>query len=263
MPTGDERGTSPPKKEAVLQIAVIQFPGSNADWDALHVARDVLGADARYVFHKEKELGPADAVVIPGGFSYGDYLRPGAIARFSPITEALVSFAKAGGPILGICNGFQILTELQLLPGALTRNAHLRFECRDIHLRPEGKGAFTDAISSGAPLRMPIAHADGRYQCDAQTLQELEDNGRVAFRYCDAAGHVPTDDNARDASGLRINPNGSLGAIAGVYDAGGRVLGMMPHPERASEAVLGGREKRADGLSIFLSLKAHLEGEGQ
>ena len=262
MPKDDERGTSAPKEEAALKIAVIQFPGSNADWDALHVARDVLGADARYVFHKNKELGEADAVIIPGGFSYGDYLRPGAIARFSPITDALVSFAKAGGAILGICNGFQILTELQLLPGALTRNAHLRFECRDIHLRPEGEGAFTRGISA-ATLRMPIAHADGRYQCDADTLKELEDNGRIAFRYCDADGRVPTDDDARDESGLRINPNGSLGSIAGVYDDTGRILGMMPHPERASEAVLGGRKENVGGLSIFHALKAHLEGEGR
>lgn len=246
-----------------MRIAVIQFPGSNADWDALHVARDVLGADARYVFHKEKELGAADAVVIPGGFSYGDYLRPGAIARFSPISEALVSFAKSGGPILGICNGFQILTELQLLPGALTRNSHLRFECRDIHLRREGDGAFSGTIESGAALRMPIAHADGRYQCDPETLKRLEDEGRVAFRYCDAKGRVPADDDARGEDGLRINPNGSVDAIAGVYDAGGKILGMMPHPERASEAVLGGRAQNAAGLSIFLSLKAHLEGAGQ
>lgn len=263
LPADDERGTSAPKEEAILKIAVIQFPGSNADWDALHVARDVLGADARYVFHKSTELGDADAVIIPGGFSYGDYLRPGAIARFSPITHALVAFAKAGGPILGICNGFQILTELQLLPGALTRNAHLRFECRDIHLRREGDGAFTNGITPNKPLRMPIAHADGRYQCAPETLKQLEDKGRVAFRYCDATGSVPTDDDARDASGLRINPNGSLGSIAGIYDDTGRILGMMPHPERASEGVLGGRKQQADGLSIFQSLKAHLEGAGQ
>lgn len=245
-----------------MRIAVIQFPGSNADWDALHVARDVLGADARYVFHKERELGPADAVIIPGGFSYGDYLRPGAIARFSPISEAIVDFAKGGGCVLGICNGFQILTELQLLPGALTRNAHLRFECRDIHLRPEGEGAFTLG-SDKRPLRMPIAHADGRYQCDPETLRALEENGRVAFRYCDAKGHVPGEDDARGADGLPINPNGSANAIAGVYDETGRILGMMPHPERASEAVLGGRRGNADGLSIFHSLKTHLEGARQ
>ena len=239
-----------------MRIAVIQFPGSNADWDALHAARDVLGADANLVFHKETDLGAPDAVIVPGGFSYGDYLRPGAIAGFSPITNALREFAKSGGPVLGICNGFQVLTELGLLPGALTRNAHLRFECRDVHLRRESGGAFTEEIPEGAVLRVPIAHADGRYHCDDETRRQLEGDGRIAFRYCDAKGQVPEDADQAGPDGLPLNPNGSLAAIAGIYDEGKRVLGMMPHPERASEAILGSD----DGLSVFLCLRAHLEG---
>ena len=243
-----------------MRIAVIQFPGSNADWDALHAARDVLGADAHLVFHKETELGSPDAVIIPGGFSYGDYLRPGAIARFSPITEALQVFAKKGGPILGICNGFQVLTELGLLPGALTRNAHLRFECREIHVRRESAGAFTEQIAEGTVLRIPIAHADGRYYCDDETRRALESDGRIAFRYCDASGRVPGSPGETgsevDSEGLPFNPNGSVGAIAGIYDANKRILGMMPHPERASEMILGSD----DGLAIFECLRAYLNG---
>jgi len=230
-----------------VKIAVIVFPGSNADWDALHTARDVLGADARYVFHKERELGEVDAVIIPGGFSYGDYLRAGAIACFSPIAEAVSAFANAGGPVIGICNGFQILTELGLLPGALTRNQHLRFECGFVHVCVQGRGAFTRDIPEGTVLRMPVAHAEGRYQCDAQTLERLQKDGRVAFRYCDAAGVV----------GEGPTLNGSLDEIAGVYNEARNVLGLMPHPERASEAILGSD----DGLMIFNSLSSHLEGK--
>ena len=226
-----------------MKIAVIRFPGSNADWDALHAARDVLGADAYYVFHKETSLGQADAVIIPGGFSYGDYLRPGAIAGFSPISEAIVAFAHAGKPVLGICNGFQVLTELGLLDGALTRNAHLRFECRDIHVRVESPGPFT-ATDPGRVLRLPIAHADGRFQCDRDTLSKLTDNQQIALRYCDASGQV----------GGEANPNGSIDDIAGIYNEPKNVLGLMPHPERASESILG----NADGLTMFESLKTHL-----
>ncbi|HSN84800.1 MAG TPA: phosphoribosylformylglycinamidine synthase subunit PurQ [Polyangiales bacterium] len=228
-----------------MRVAVIQFPGSNADWDALHAVRDVLGADAWYVFHKRTSLGDADAVVIPGGFSYGDYLRAGAIAGFSPIVSAIREFAGRGGPILGICNGFQILTEMGLLPGALTRNAHLRFECRDVYVRVETEGPFTD-MGKGSVLRLPIAHADGRYHTTDRGLAELERHGQVAFRYSTRRGGAPDGSNA--------NPNGSVGDIAGVYNREKNVLGMMPHPERASETILG----NDDGLAIFQSLRRHL-----
>ena len=228
-----------------MKIAVVQFPGSNADWDALHTVRDVVGAHAWYAFHKSHALGDADAVVIPGGFSYGDYLRAGAIAGFSPIVSSIREFAERGGPILGICNGFQILTEMGLLPGALTRNAHLRFECRDIHLRVESNGPFTD-MDEGTVLRLPIAHADGRYHITEAGLADLDAHGQVAFRYCTQHGDPP---GATDA-----NPNGSVSDIAGVYNRQKNVLGMMPHPERASEAILG----NDDGLSLFESLRRHL-----
>lgn len=224
-----------------MNIAVVVFPGSNADFDALHVARDVLGADARYVFHKETSLGGADAVIVPGGFSYGDYLRAGAIACYSPIAAALRSFAEQGGPVLGICNGFQILTELKLLPGVLTRNRHLRFECRDVHIRVEAAGHFTHNVPTGRVLRLPIAHAEGRYQCDPTTLASLQEHGQIAFRYCDANGRI----------GQGPSVNGSLDEIAGVYNRQKNVLGLMPHPERASEAVLGS----TDGLTLFTALR--------
>lgn len=229
-----------------MRVAVVQFPGSNADWDALHAVRDVVGAEAWYAFHKDTSLGSPDAVVVPGGFSYGDYLRAGAIARFSPIVDAVREFAASGGPVLGICNGFQILTEMGLLPGALTRNAHLRFECRDIHVRIENEGVFTRA-TAGRVLRLPIAHADGRYQCSQETLAALERNDQVAFRYCTRDGNAP--------GGGHANPNGAVDDIAGVYNEAKNVLGMMPHPERASEAILG----NDDGLHLFHSLRAHLE----
>ena len=230
---------------APMKVAVVQFPGSNADWDALHTVRDVVGADAWYAFHKDRSLGEVDAVVIPGGFSYGDYLRAGAIAGFSPIVESVREFVSRGGPVLGICNGFQILTEMGLLPGALTRNAHLRFECRDVHLRVENEGPFTD-MGKGTVLRLPIAHADGRYHTTEAGLAELEAHGQVAFRYCTPRGEAPAGSDA--------NPNGSVSDIAGVYNRDKNVLGMMPHPERASEAILG----NDDGLSLFQSLRHHL-----
>ncbi|MEM9195668.1 MAG: phosphoribosylformylglycinamidine synthase subunit PurQ [Myxococcota bacterium] len=229
-----------------MRIAVLRFPGSNADWDSLHVARDVLDADAYYVFHKETSLRDANAVIVPGGFAYGDYLRPGAIACKSPIVASLREFAAAGGPVLGICNGFQILTELGLLPGALARNQQLRFECRDVHLKVETGGPFTMG-ATGSVLRLPIAHADGRYHCDADTLSMLEEGEQVAFRYCDAAGAV--------REGFPHNPNGSVANIAGIYNSKKNVLGMMPHPERASEAALGNDA----GLILFRCLEAFLK----
>jgi phosphoribosylformylglycinamidine synthase len=229
----------------MMKVAVVVFPGSNADWDALHVARDVLGADARYVFHKETELGAVDAVIVPGGFAHGDYLRCGAIARFSPIADAIRAFAEKGGPILGICNGFQVLTEMHLLPGALVRNAHLRFECRDVWLRVESGGPWTGAMEPGRVIRLPVAHGEGRYLCDAATLDRIEGERLVAFRYVGPDGE-------RDPRG---GPNGSVRDIAGVYNERRNVMGLMPHPERASEAILG----NDDGRWIFESLRRHLE----
>jgi len=230
-----------------VKIAVIRFPGSNADWDALHATRDVLGADARYVWHKDTSLEGFDAAVVPGGFSYGDYLRPGAIACYSPIVPALREFATQGRPVLGICNGFQVLTELHLLPGALTRNAQLKFECGDRWVRVEGRGAWTHTLEEGRVLRLPIAHADGRYQCDGETLKRLEGEGLVALRYCKPDGTVD--------EGFPTNPNGSMANIAGIYNDARNVLGLMPHPERASEAILG----NDDGFHLFDALRRHLE----
>ena len=221
-----------------MRAAVIQFPGSNADWDAYHALRDALGFQTQLVFHKEVSLPALDLIVIPGGFSYGDYLRAGAIARFSPIARAVVKAAQAGVPVLGICNGFQILTELGLLPGALGRNMSLRFVCKDVHLRAMHAGAFTS--DCGEVLRMPVAHGEGRYLCDADTLKRLHNEGRIAFQYADREGNVSVD----------ANPNGSVDNIAGIYDENRRVLGLMPHPERAASAQLGS----ADGLHVFRHL---------
>lgn len=229
-----------------MRVAILQFPGSNCDDDAMHVVARVLREEAKFVWHKEAALPPkTDAVVVPGGFSYGDYLRSGAIAAHAAIMDAVRAFAAAGGPVLGICNGFQILCEAGLLPGALTRNASLRFECRQVHVRVEGKPTpFTSAIPAGRVLRMPIAHADGRYVCDDGAA--LGTRGQVIFRYCDAAGGV-TDD---------ANPNGSLLGIAGVANERGNVVALMPHPERAAEAILG----EEGGRQIFESLRLSLTG---
>ncbi len=220
-----------------MLAAVVQFPGSNADFDAFYTLSRVLGVPTKYVFHKDSALPPGtDLVVLPGGFSYGDYLRCGAIARFAHIMPAVQAHADRGGLLLGICNGFQILTETGILPGALTRNAHLRFECRDVTLRVDGEGAFTQGMR-GETLRLPIAHGEGRYQADAVTLETLEREGRIALRY------APGPDD-----GLAWNPNGSLHDIAGIYGGPRRnVLGLMPHPERASEPALGS----ADGARLF------------
>jgi phosphoribosylformylglycinamidine synthase len=218
-----------------MQATVVVFPGSNADAEMIHTLRDVVGLRTATAWHRDAEL-PADTdlVAIPGGFSYGDYLRCGAIARTSPILAAVRRHAERGGYVIGVCNGFQILTEAGLLPGALTRNAHLRFECRDVWVTPTADGPFT----SGLPrvLRLPIAHAEGRYQAGHDELQHLEKAGLVALRYCDRAGAVTPE----------ANPNGSLDNIAGIYGGPARnVLGLMPHPERMSEPLLGGEDGRA------------------
>ncbi|CAN5902840.1 phosphoribosylformylglycinamidine synthase subunit PurQ [soil metagenome] len=228
-------------KLRLMNVAVIRYPGSNCDDDARHALETVCGADVKMVWHRETALGDTDAVLIPGGFSYGDYLRSGALAAMSPVMAAVKRFAERGGPVLGICNGFQILTEGGLLPGALMRNPALHFKCQDVHLCVERSDTlFTSAYELGQVLRLPIAHNEGRYYADTETLQRLEANRQVVFRYCDAAGEVS------DA----VNPNESLGHIAGIVNARGNVLGMMPHPERAVESLLGSE----DGLGLFRSL---------
>jgi phosphoribosylformylglycinamidine synthase subunit PurQ / glutaminase len=224
-----------------MNFAVLQFPASNCDQDALHVVNCVLGQSARFVWHKETSLGDVQAVIIPGGFSYGDYLRTGAIARFSPVMQAVQQFAANGGLVLGICNGFQILCEAGLLPGALIRNRSLQFRCEQVHLKAAtADSPFTNRIPAEQPLRIPIAHGEGCYFADAATLETLQANGRILFQYCDAAGAL-TD---------LANPNGSVLNIAGICNEARNVAGMMPHPERASEGVLGGE----DGRLIFESM---------
>jgi len=223
-----------------MHATVVVFPGSNADAEMIHTLRDLVGMTTVVAWHKDAELPQAtDLIAIPGGFSYGDYLRCGAIAKVSPIMPAIRRHAERGGYVLGVCNGFQILTEAGLLPGALTQNQHLRFECRDIFVTKVADGPFTTGI--GPVLRLPIAHAEGRYQADEATLGELERAGRVALRYCDAAGNVTTE----------ANPNGSVASIAGIYGGPKKnVLGLMPHPERMSEPMVGG----SDGRQLFDSV---------
>ena len=224
-----------------MRFGIAVFPGTWSDGDCYHVAKSVLGEDARYVWHKDTDLSDIDCVVLPGGFSYGDYLRTGAIARFSPVMEAVERFADAGGLVLGICNGFQILCEAGLLPGVLTRNHHVQFRCQWVDLRVESADTpFTSACKRGEVLRIPISHGEGSYYADPDTLAELNAGGRVVFRYCTTGGEATTD----------ANPNGSLENIAGIVNARGNVLGMMPHPERCCEAALGG----TDGRRIFESV---------
>lgn len=226
-----------------MKFGVVVLPGSNCDHDAVHVARDVLGAEVEVLWHKETDLRGADCVIIPGGFAYGDYLRAGALAKFAPVMEPIRRHAADGGMVFGICNGFQVITEAGLLPGALMRNEHLRFVSRDVFLRVEEINTpFTCELERGAVLRVPIAHGEGNYFADDATLDELERNRQVIFRYCDAEGRV-----TREA-----NPNGSARNIAGICNAGRNVLGMMPHPERCAEALLG----NTDGFGVFRSIAA-------
>jgi phosphoribosylformylglycinamidine synthase I len=224
-----------------MNFAVLQFPGSNCDQDVVHVLRNVLGHSARLVWHKDNSLGDADAVIIPGGFSYGDYLRTGAIARFSPIMAAVQTFAANGGLVLGVCNGFQILCEAGLLPGALIRNRSLQFRCEHVFLKTiTTDSPFTNQVPDGKLLRLPIAHGEGCYFADDETLAKLKANNQILWRYVDAQGEA--SENA--------NPNGSLDNIAGICNEQRNVAGLMPHPERASESILG----CADGRLIFESL---------
>ena len=226
-----------------LNIGVVVFPGSNCDHDCRHVVRDVLRQNVTMVWHKEASLTGLDAVILPGGFSYGDYLRTGAIARFSPVMQAVKQYAAEGGLVLGICNGFQILLEAGLLPGAMLRNKSLHFICRETYVKVENAATpFTNVCKSGQVLKIPIAHADGNYYTDPVTLASLQANAQVVFRYCTADGNVTPE----------ACPNGSLNNIAGIRNAEGNVLGMMPHPERCAESILGNE----DGRAIFQSMIA-------
>jgi len=230
-----------------MKFGVVILPGSNCDHDALHVAKDVLGADAEPLWHKDTDLKGADCVIVPGGFAYGDYLRAGALAKFAPIMEPIRRHAEAGGLVLGICNGFQVLTEVGLLPGALMRNQHLRFLSRDVHLRTEEIDTpFTNQLQAGEVFRVPIAHGEGNYFADEATLDALEANRQIIFRYCDAEGRLTPD----------ANPNGSARHIAGICNTRRNVLGMMPHPERCAESILG----NAEGLKIFKSIAESYAG---
>ncbi len=228
-----------------MNFAVLQFPGSNCDQDCVHVMKNVLGQSAHLVWHKDNSLSGFDAVLVPGGFSYGDYLRTGAIARFSPIMQAVQAFAAAGGPVLGICNGFQILCEAGLLPGALIRNRSLQFRCENVFLKsPTVDSPFTNRIPAGKLLRVPIAHGEGCYFADEQTIAQLKANNQILWQYVNAAGEATET----------ANPNGSVCNIAGVCNKARNVAGLMPHPERASESVLGCE----DGRLILESLVAWL-----
>jgi phosphoribosylformylglycinamidine synthase subunit PurQ / glutaminase len=234
---------------STITFAVVVFPGSNCDHDAYHAARHVLGQEAEFVWHKETSLKGADVVILPGGFSHGDYLRTGAIARFSPIMATVAAFARAGGAVLGICNGFQILLEAGLLPGAMLRNRDLKFHCEHVRVRVEQSDTpFTARALAGQVLRLPIAHGEGNYYAEPDVLRRLEHAKRVIFRYCDAEART-TDES---------NPNGSLDNIAGICNEGRNVVGLMPHPERACESVLGS----ADGLVLFESVISSLATEG-
>ncbi len=226
-----------------MRWGVVTFPGSNDDHDALYVVDHVLGEDAVSLWHKDRDLEGVDCVVLPGGFSYGDYLRCGAMARFSPIMESVSAFARAGGLVFGICNGFQVLCESGLLPGALIRNRGLRFVCTRVHLRlEETETPFTSRCTRGEILSIPIKHGEGCYVADARTLERLEENHQVVLRYVDASGRATAE----------ANPNGSLNNIAGIINEQRNVFGLMPHPEHATEKILGGE----DGLKFFQSVVA-------
>lgn len=228
-----------------MKFGIVTFPGSNCDYDAFHAVTEQLSEQAVYLWHKDRDLQGCDVIVLPGGFSYGDYLRAGAIARFSPIMTEVIAHAERGRPVLAICNGFQVACEAGLLPGALLRNASLRFISRPVHLRVENvQTQFTRAYEPHQILRIPVAHGEGRFAAHADTVTDLEDSGRVVFRYCDPAGNIVDVEN----------PNGSVNSIAGIVSARGNVLGMMPHPERAVDPLLG----TPDGVGVFESLLAQV-----
>lgn len=223
------------------KFGVVVFPGSNCDHDTYYVLRKVLNLNAVFLWHKQTSLENCDVIILPGGFSYGDYLRTGSIAKFSPIMNVLINFANNGGYVLGICNGFQVLLEAGLLPGVMIRNESLNFVCKDVYLKIENKGSiFTKGINESSSLKIPIAHGEGNYFADENTLNELEDNNQIVFKYCAKDGSIINE----------TNPNGSVMNIAGIVNKQGNVLGMMPHPERSSDPVLG----KTDGSLIFKAL---------
>ncbi|MFC1631274.1 phosphoribosylformylglycinamidine synthase subunit PurQ [Candidatus Omnitrophota bacterium] len=229
-----------------LKFGVVVFPGSNCDHDCFYVVKDVLSQPVEYIWHKDTKLDSLDCVILPGGFSYGDYLRCGAVARFSPLMDAIVKFANNGGLVIGICNGFQILLESGLLPGAMLRNTNLHFICKYVYLKTENTNTpFTNLCENNQILKIPIAHNEGNYYIDEPGLKEIEANGQVVFRYCNREGAVDQSSN----------PNGALANIAGITNAKGNVLGMMPHPERSAETELGSK----DGLLVFRSIAKWLE----
>ena len=232
-----------------MKFGVIVFPGSNCDHDAYHVISKHVGQPVDFIWHRDTDLSSYDAVILPGGFSYGDYLRAGALARFSPVMNSVKKFAASGRFVLGICNGFQILCEAGLLPGALIRNKNLHFICRHVNLKVENTHTpYTSEIEQGSVLSIPIAHAEGNYVCDDETFQQLEENNQIVFRYCDETGEI-TDE---------ANPNGARSNIAGICNLDRNVLGMMPHPERACENLLGSN----DGRNIFRSLTKAIAAHG-
>ena len=226
-----------------MKFGIVVFPGSNCDTDMMYALRDDLKQDVRMLWHKDKDISAfntSDCIVLPGGFSYGDYLRCGALARFSPIMESVIQFAKDGGKVLGVCNGFQILCEAGLLPGALLLNETQQFVCKNVYIKSEGMGNAMSIHSNNRPLKIPVAHGEGRYHADAATLQQLTDNKQVIFRYCDEHGELH----------LKANPNGAANNIAGICNETYNVFGMMPHPERACSDAL----KNPDGRQILMAL---------
>ncbi|MBU2444869.1 MAG: phosphoribosylformylglycinamidine synthase subunit PurQ [Bacteroidetes bacterium] len=224
-----------------MKFGVVIFPGANCDFDSFHVLKRVIGTETIFLFHKDTSLLDCDVVILPGGFSYGDYLRTGAIARFSPIMKEVIAFANKGGIVIGICNGFQILCESNLLPGVLTKNVNLRFRCFDTYLRVENnKTNFTNRFLHNETIKIPIAHGEGNYFADDDTLKSLEDNERILLKYCDRDGNITPE----------ANPNGSIANIAGICNRTKNVFGLMPHPERCSESILG----NTNGLKIFESV---------
>ncbi|MEG8947045.1 phosphoribosylformylglycinamidine synthase subunit PurQ [Rosettibacter firmus] len=226
------------------KFGVIIFPGANCDHDAYYATKKVLGYNAEFIWHKERDLKDCDVIILPGGFSYGDYLRTGAIAKFSPVMEEVIKFANNGGIVLGICNGFQILLETGLLPGAMQKNRSLKFICKDVYLKVENKNTiFTSSIKQDV-IKIPIAHGEGNYYADDETIKSLEENNQIVFKYSSKEGKVSSE----------FNPNGSIKNIAGIINKNGNVLGMMPHPERACDPIL----KRTDGSLIFKSIAENI-----